>query len=162
MDIMDKIRWAKGCYQVNRDLLLMDIFISKHLTELKKAILASRNEMKRIGMLDKCRICSEEGGGSCCGSGIENRYSGTLLLLNLMLDLSLPEKRTDPGNCFFLGKDGCVLLARHVICVNYVCRDINATIGTEGLAKLREHEGTELELIFLLDEKIKEILAHAG
>ena len=159
-DITDKIRWAKNCYMVNKELFQSDNFISNHLIQLKKTVQISRFEMAEIGMLDECRSCAEKKGGSCCGSGIENRYSGTLILINLMLNCDIPENRIDPRDCFFLGKTGCTLLARHEICVNYVCKEINARVAPAEFTKLRENEGIELEIIFLLNEKIKKILRY--
>jgi hypothetical protein len=143
---------------VHKEYLLSDNAISNNLVELKEAVQISRHEMAGIGMLEECRDCAEKKGGSCCGSGIENKYSGTLLLINLLLDCDIPENRIDPQSCFFLGENGCTLIARHVICVNYVCKEINNRIAPAKFTKLRENEGNELRLIFQLNEKIKKIL----
>jgi len=105
--------------------------------------------------VDECRDCEEREGGSCCGAGLENRYDVSLLLTNLLLGVKLPKQGHEPSSCFFLGAQGCVLRARHVICVNYLCKKISDHIDAKRIAALRAKEGVELELLFHLQEEIK-------
>ena len=138
--------------------MLEDRGVGDLLKRLYAAIEKSRQAMVAAGIADECRQCERHEGGSCCGAGLENKYTGTLLLINLLLGIKIPSKRTDPSNCYFLGNEGCRLLARHVICVNYLCRKITDRIDPKGTALLREAEGRELDLLFRLNEHIKEIL----
>jgi hypothetical protein len=57
-----------------------------------------------------------------------------------------------------LSEKGCSLLARHVICVNFLCHKITSSISPEKIAALREKEGIELNLLFMLQERVKRIL----
>ena len=114
--------------------------------------------MADIGIFEECRHCEEEEDGSCCGRGLENRYSGILLLINLLLGIELPKNRYNPKSCLFLTNKGCSLLARHVICVNYICKKITQNIDAEKIKFLREKEGRELETLFLLNERIRALL----
>ncbi|MBA7644220.1 hypothetical protein ES703_51962 [subsurface metagenome] len=91
-----------------------------------------------------------------CSMGI--KYDGWLLLINLLLDVRLPKKRHDKESCFFLGEGGCLLKARHVICVNYLCKKITDQIDPHKLNALREKEGVELDILFLLNERLKIVL----
>ena len=150
-----KIAWAEKCYREVMDDLLGDQEIPLLLDKLKGAIHASHKEMAEAGVVDECRDCEEREGGSCCGAGLENRYDGFLLLVNLMLGVKLPRAGYDPSSCFFLGAQGCLLLARHVICVNYLCKKISDHIDAEKIAALQGKEGEELEILFQLQEKIK-------
>lgn len=156
--IEDKITWAKDCFKSNKKKLHGDKKTRELLTRLKNAITASRREMKNTGIVEKCRQCEEKDGGSCCGAGIENRYSGILLLINLLLEVNLPEYPYKKDSCYFLSAEGCSLMARQVICVNYICNKITNKLGPEKLASLREKEGQELDLLFLLNERIKMVL----
>ena len=97
-------------------------------------------------------------GGSCCGYGLENRYDGWLLLINLFMDVELPKTRRDPKSCFFLGEKGCLLEVRHVICINYICKKISRQIEPSKISVLREQEGLEINFVFLLHEQIKRVL----
>jgi hypothetical protein len=156
--IEEKIIWAKRCYQTQKDQFLEDEKTDNLLKKFKGAVAASHAAMTSTGIESECRRCEEKEGGSCCGSGLENRYSGVLLLINLLLDRELPDKRRDPPGCFFLEKTGCALLARHVICVNYLCKKITDRIASEKIADLRDREGIELEILFHLNERIIKIL----
>jgi hypothetical protein len=156
--IEQKISWAGSVLRSRKQDLLGDEKFTGSLLTLKQAVTRSRLEMARLGIGDLCRACEEREGGSCCGAGIENHYSASVLLLNLLLGVELPESRNDPSNCFFLSGSGCRLLARHVICVNYLCHRITSRISARKLATLREREGIELNLVFSLHEGIKKKL----
>ena len=157
-----KIAWAEKRYQEVRDTLLGDERIVQIIRDTIDAIDASHKEMAEAGVVKVCQHCEEREGGSCCGAGLENRYDGTLLLINLLLGVELPRQRYDPSSCFFLGEKGCLLQARQVICVNYLCKKITDRIDPHKIASLREKEGVELERLFHLQETIKKRLkAHS-
>ena len=156
--VKEKIAWAETCYEEKGGLFLRDERSATLLNRLKGAVRASRTAMAVAGVMDECRTCEEREGGSCCGAGLENKYDGTLLLTNLLLGIQLPKRRSDPPSCLFLGPDGCLLIARQVICVNYLCRKIEDRINPSKIAVLREKEGVELECLFHLIEHIREKL----
>jgi len=131
------------------------------LDRLDRAIEASHREMETLGIPAVCRACEEVGGGSCCGAGMERIYEPELLFVNRLLGVELPARRRDPGSCFFLGSEGCVLKARHVMCVNYVCDRITAQVPAEGMNRLRAKEGIELETLFFLEERIRTVVSDA-
>lgn len=158
--IEEKIAWAENCYEKYGRRLFEDRTITDLLARLQRDIQGSRKEMTAAGIVDLCRECELNEGGSCCGAGLENKYDGWLLLINLLLNVRLPEKRHDPKSCFFLGNTGCMLQARHVICVNYVCKKITDRIDPEAIKALREKEGEELNALFLLHERIKGVSRH--
>ncbi|MBW1666516.1 MAG: hypothetical protein JRJ66_00440 [Deltaproteobacteria bacterium] len=156
--IEKKISWAKRVFHRLRNQILTDERITRLLERLKTAIAESRTERSRTGIVALCTACEQREGGSCCGAGMERRYSATLLLINLFLGVKLPEERMNPSSCFFLGNEGCRLMARHVICVNYLCKKITDKVSIPQLAALREKEGVELEVLFLLNERLRDIL----
>ena len=158
--IAKRIRWAEECFQARRDQLLKDSMLADLLERLAKAAKASRRTTKEIGLERECRLCEEKEGGSCCGAGLEDHYSGSLLLINLLLAVRLPKARYDPRSCLFLTATGCSLLARHVICVNYLCKKITDRIRPEKIAGLRDKEGIELEILFHLNERVKALYYH--
>ena len=157
--IGSKIAWAEACYRELGSSLLKDSGIAALLSRLEEAISASRKEMAATGIVEICRECEEIEGGSCCGAGLENRYNARLLLINLLLGVRLPAEGRNTESCFFLGESGCLLQARHVICVNYVCRRITDRIDPAEMAPLRRKEGDELEVLFLLHERIGKVLS---
>ncbi len=156
--IKQKIVWAQDCFRDVGDLLLGDASVKGLLGQLQEAVGQSHDEMAASGIVDICGDCDRHEGGSCCGKGLEDHYSGVLIIINLLLGVQLPKTRHDPSSCFFLDQDGCRLLARHVICVNYVCHRITRRVNPQVLAGLREKEGRELECLFRLNERILTIL----
>jgi hypothetical protein len=156
--VEDKISWAEYIYKQWKDRVLSDSKVAELLAELKRAALRSHEEMVQTGIVDLCKDCEEEEGGSCCGAGLEKHFSGTLLLINLLLGVNIPTRKMDPASCFFLSTNGCELLARHVICVNYLCAKIAASVPASEITSLRELEGVELDLLFVLHQRLKRIL----
>ena len=156
--VKEKIAWAERLYAERGGRLRMDPVVADLLERFRNAAEASHREMGRSGIAEACMRCARYEGGSCCGKGLEDRYSGLLLLVNLLLDRPLPRERLDPRGCFFLGEDGCLLLARHVICVNYLCTRITQPMEPARIRPLRDREGEELDLLFLLTEKVKALL----
>jgi len=153
-----KTAWAEACLEREKSRLLGDQSLPQLLTALKNAAHRSRELMVRTGIVECCRGCEEKEGGSCCGAGLEKHYSGMLLLINLLLGVPLPRQREDPSSCFFLSSTGCRLLARHVLCINYVCNKITSRITPDQLAALREAEGEEILVLFQVNEKLKKTI----
>jgi len=156
--IEEKIAWAQSCYQEFGDDLLKENRLVDLMGDLKTAVVASRREMALTGIVEVCRRCELEEGGSCCGAGLENRYDGWLLLINLLLGVKLPKTRQQTNSCFLLGKSGCLLMARHVICINYLCKKITDLIDPQTITELREKESEEVNTLFTLHENIKTVL----
>ncbi len=152
--ISEKISIARRLYGNWGDELKRDPEISARIEELLVLIKASSELSLRSGVSGECKVCEEEDGGSCCGAGIENRYSPELLLINLLLGATLPESAEFPRSCHFLGECGCVLRAREILCINYMCLKLQKTIPREMLFELQEANGVEMDLIFLLHERI--------
>lgn len=156
--IEEKITWADNCCKAFGSLFLKDSKVITLLNEIKIAIQNSHLEMVKTGIVALCMECEQDEGGSCCGAGIENRYGGRLLLINRILGVDLPKTRSDSKSCFFLGTQGCCLQARHVICINYMCKKISGRIEPGKINALREIEGKELHFLFLLHERLKKIM----
>ncbi len=156
--IAEKIAWACNCYRETKETLFADEAVNELLKRLKGAVGASRREMTVAGVAAACRHCEEQGGGSCCGAGIEDHYSSLLLLINLLMGVRLPERRPDPASCWFLGASGCSLRARHTLCVNYLCAQARQGKEPQRIAALRAREGIELECLFHLQEHLFTLL----
>jgi hypothetical protein len=156
--IETKIAWARDCWLSLKGTLLEDVAVARLSGEVKEAIRESHAAMAHLGIAKECKDCEQARGGSCCGLGLENYYSGTLLLINLLLGVDVPTERVDKRSCFFLGNDGCRLSARHVICINYLCEEVSSRVSRSKIAVLRELEGVEVNLVFHLNERILKVL----
>jgi len=155
--IEDRIKRAKELYLEHKNLFMNDPLIQGYLIKVMDTSISCSIAMDDAGIINTCRICDTEEGGSCCAKGIDERYDETLLLINLLLGIDLPDCRPGKKDCFFLGKDGCSLKARHVLCVNYLCRRAEEEADPEKLMLLRDVEGVLLETIFHLHDRIKRL-----
>lgn len=155
MAVRERIRAARGLFEQWGPVWRADGRIQGLAETLRSAIRASRQAMEAAGIFDLCRQCEEEEGGSCCGAGIEDRYDSVLLAVNLLLGAPLPDEPVVPGGCFFLGEHGCRLLARHVLCVNYLCLKIQERLPLRDVIRVQEVVGREMEALFLLEEELK-------
>lgn len=156
--IDDKITWAEETYATAGDRLIEEKEIGSELESLVVFTKEIAELMQETGLVDLCRHCEEDEGGSCCGRGIENRYDAVLLLINVMLGVALQKARMNKSSCRFLSSTGCTLLARTVICISYVCDTITLNIPTERLSGLREKEGELLKTLYRLDILIRKKL----
>lgn len=160
--IGSQIAWAESCYRDFGEIFRGDLKIEQLITGLEQSIRASHHAMEEAGVRDICGTCEKEEGGSCCGKGMEVKYDGPLLLINLLLGHHIPKTRQNPRSCLFLGTEGCLLPARHVICINYLCKKITDRIRPESLSLLREKEGKEIEYLFLVKERVLNVLRIHG
>jgi hypothetical protein len=160
--IADKIAWARAADGAHGARLRRDRRIAALLDRLGTAIAASHHALVESGIVELCGGCERDEGGSCCGAGIEDRYDAVTLLIELLLGADLPAARRDPRSCLFLGPCGCVLPAKDVICVNFVCQKITAAIPPPVLRAVREHEGVQLETLFALHELVASALREVG
>jgi len=156
-----KIAWAEELFRVRGEQLRADPIVADLAARLLPAAAASRRAMVAAGIVDICATCERDEGGSCCGAGLENRYDGVTLLINLLLGVELPAARSVPESCYFLGPAGCLLAARDVICVNFVCQKITDQVRLDRLAPMRELEGVELETLFALHTRLTAALGEA-
>lgn len=156
--IRGKISEAQDLFEHWGEALRRDLLVGTLLDSLDKKIAASWEAMEASGVSLACKQCMEEDGCTCCGAGIENRYTSRLLLINLLLGKSLPEKRFWENSCFFLTENGCSLKARLVLCVNYLCLKIQRWGAPEELARLQNITGEEMDESFILEEAVKRFL----
>ncbi len=155
MRIGEKIAIARELHARRADSLLREPAVATGLRDLAARTEASRLASIEAGVSEVCRRCDEEEGGSCCGAGLEDRYTPEMLLLNLMMGTSLPDSGRSANSCHFLGDRGCVLVARDIICINYLCARLCSGISEERLIRLRETTGFEMEAVFVLHDRIR-------
>ena len=153
--IEEKIEQAHKLFGTCGSSLVEDPSIRAPLQRLRDCIDNTNQTMLTLGVVAECKNCEEKEGGSCCGSGIENKYDVELLLINLLLGGSLRNHEPVGNSCFFLGKKGCKLTARHVLCVNYLCHKLQKKLTREELIALQTCAGEELDTLFILHEAIK-------
>ena len=156
--IEDKIRMARHIYDSWSDQLKREPHIQQLIEKLERCLENSRAAMLELGIVETCKHCDEEEGGSCCGAGLENKSDTFLLLMNLLLGVSLPGGHHRPDSCYLLSDKGCVLRVRLVLCVDFLCPKILATMSRGDLMRLQQVSGDELTTGFLLYDAVKRFL----
>lgn len=161
LSIQDKVELAQNLYTLWGDALPKLTHISILLADLKRCIRVSREAMLDFGIIEICKHCDEEEGGSCCGAGMENKFDTFLLLVNLLLGVSLPEHHLRTDSCYLLTEKGCILKARLVLCIDFLCDKIVNTLSLEEHLGLQRISGEELVAAFRLYDGIKKFLREA-
>jgi len=156
--IQARYAWALEQHRLYGARLRQDDTVDRLLAELRARVAASRGSMIAAGLVEDCRICEEQEGGSCCGRGMETHYDGVLLLVNLMLGAVVETEWRDAESCLFLGPEGCRLPARDHICVNYLCVKVGERLSAPAVAEMRSCQGRELETLFRLTDHITTLL----
>ena len=162
LSIQEKIEQAHNLFETCGDSLRQDPSLRTLLNKLQECIENTKNMMLKLGVVSECKLCEEQEGGSCCGTGIENKYDVELLLVNLLLEASLRDRQSSQNSCYFLGEEGCKLTARHVLCVNYICEKLQKKLTREELIELQTCAGEELDTLFVLHEAIKKTIRTLG
>jgi len=156
--IRERIDTAQRLYDMCGKSLAEDPVLNSLRERLETKLAATKQLMQDFGVIEACRFCEEEDGGSCCGTGIENKYEPVILLTNLLLGGALPRNHRFADSCYFLGDAGCVLKVRHVLCVNYLCTKIRTMLMPEELKILQNVVGEEIDTAFLLHEQIRKLI----
>ena len=156
--IEEKIQRAHDIFATYGNSLRHDACIQDLLEKLQQRIMSSREVMIESGISEACKHCDEEQGGSCCGAGLENKFDVLLLLINILLGVPLPVEHNRPESCYLLTERGCVLKARLVLCVDYLCPKIMERLRHDELVRLQEISGDELTTVFTLYDAIKRFM----
>ena len=152
--IRKNIESARNLYQTFKCQISTDPDIACALERLKKLIQSTQETFSSTGISAVCKKCGESG-RHCCRAGTENKCDDILLLINLLLNNPLYYRPMEQAACGFLGEKGCTLVARPVICLNYLCQAIQDKIDHTRLIAVQQAIGSELDLQFILCEKIK-------
>lgn len=138
------------------DELMKDQRINGLISRLEMNLENSRQSMHELGIFRACALCDASAPeGSCCSRGLERKYSPILLLMNLLLGVEMPASRLRADSCYFLGATGCGLRVRHMLCIDYLCPDLEEALGRKLLIKIQTVSGEEIESAFLLQEAVK-------
>ncbi len=153
--LLYKITKAYELHEKFGNLLLQDKDFKNLLIKLDEKIENTRKKMIEIGVVRECADCAINGEGTCCGERTAHKCDTIILLVNLILGINLPTYNENPDLCFFLSEDGCILRARPVICVNYICNRLRYNIPHEQLVILQNIGGEEITTLFMIEEFVK-------
>lgn len=160
--IIQTIYSAKNLYERNRDIFFSDLHLVNLLSSLENKINTSRDEMFKSGIVNECKSCALQRKETCCTYRTGFKCDTILLLINLLMQVSLPEIPFYNNLCHFLTEKGCCLKARPVLCVNYTCHHLRENISFDKLIRVQEITGHEMDLLFTVENYIKQVLRKRG
>jgi hypothetical protein len=153
--IEKEIARAKELHEEYGEAMIHDGGLFDLVEKYRKAILNTQELMLDVGITEACKVCARKGDGSCCYQGVEVWYDHLLLFVNLLLGVDISGLREVQGGCFFVGSNGCTLLARHSFCVNYLCPSLKDRLKGSQTEQLNSGAGAELYLGWELERSIQ-------
>lgn len=162
MTVAHELARARQIFSAYGDLLRKDGEVEILLRRYEGAIRNTQLRMEQEGIGRCCVACAQRHPGGCCFAGVEEWYDAVLLLINLLLGAKVPSSRAIDESCFFVGPQGCRLVARHAFCVNYFCPETKERlIGSRGI-ELLEAIGKELNCGWQVEGAIGQRLRRVG
>ncbi|MBW1952404.1 MAG: hypothetical protein JRI66_04870 [Deltaproteobacteria bacterium] len=160
--ILNEISRAKLLWDRFGEAILQERQIGLSLKRYQEAINHTAKLNRRLGISTACAVCAREGSGSCCFPGVENQYDRLLLLLNLLLGVQLPDSQEIFGKCFFLGPQGCKLMARHYYCQRFLCPELQERLGSVRCCRILEAVEAELAVGWEVEQLVRQWLRIGG
>ena len=156
--VMREIREAKELFSEKGRELLSDKDLENLLKEYRDAISKTAGHMLNVGISRACASCAAGKDESCCFEGAEEWYGRVLLLVNHLLGINPPSSPEKKGHCLFVGREGCRLKARYSYCINYLCPEVNASLGPETVTRFLSTAGIELALGWEVERRVIKLL----
>ncbi|OPX18969.1 MAG: hypothetical protein BZ151_11800 [Desulfobacca sp. 4484_104] len=153
--IRAEIRRALSLYHRCGPALAADPQVRPRLDQYQEAICQTMALNRQLGISDACARCATTGFGSCCFLGIEHQYDYLFLLINLIFGVELPEEREIPNKCWFVGPQGCKLIARHYYCQRFLCPELKEQLGAAQCRQIREAVEAELYVGWELEQLVR-------
>ncbi|MCK8602099.1 hypothetical protein [Desulfoferrobacter suflitae] len=154
--IEQKLELAEQLFRSQKKELAHDQRISRLVAQLQHALHLSWQCMTALGIGKSCAACdSTAPRGSCCSRGLENKYDVSLLIANLLFGVNLPRTHVRRESCYFLSPRGCTLTVRNMLCVDYLCPELEAKLGSRAVAAIQTVTAEEVTTTFLLCDQIK-------
>ncbi len=155
IQVLARIEKARSLYNKFSARILVlpgfDALLKGYREEIEK----SRTVMSDLGLPAICTNCAVSiPGGGCCGPAVATWYDPVTLFLNILFHVEFPMEPYYPDSCLFLGRDGCLLLARYHFCVNYLCSRITDRLSPGELLRLTSQSGRELYAAWRLEGMI--------
>jgi hypothetical protein len=149
------IRKARALHEAYGGRLMADEHVRALVQGYGAAIEQTAAAMQGEGIGAACSVCAQQNPSGCCFSGLESGFNEIMLLLNLLLGCPLPEARALRDTCFFVGEQGCQLLARYYFCLHYFCPALEASLGEARIGALQQRVGRELQAGWVAEDAVR-------
>lgn len=143
-DVSHYISQAKEVYATLGQEILALSSLAGLLAKFREQVEATNQLFGKLDVAADCADCCEREKGPCCFDGAQRWYDLRLLLINLLLEVELPDSPELVDDCWFNSPTGCKLLVKDSICLNFFCPDIQARLSEADVLSLRQQVGREL------------------
>lgn len=159
MPPVETVAAAKRLHERMGKALLEEPALRLALGKYRVAIRRTGDSMQTCGVVAACAACAVHGPGSCCFQDIQHCYDPVHILINLLLGCEVPDRAEKLEECFFLGKAGCLLAARHAFCLNYLCPSLQESLDPDVRMRLLSTVGEELDRGWKLELIIRRFIS---
>ncbi len=149
-----KRQFALDLYQKHGTTLLGSAVINEKLANLEKLTGLLHVQMTNMTMFSLCIDCGQSQSGGCCSYYMANETDAVLLLINMLLGIKVAPQREDLYECCYLGRQGCILKAKPLFCLNYNCQKILTGNDSAALKKLESASSAVLREQTVLEDII--------
>lgn len=143
-DVSRDIAQAKRVFADLGGQILARPELADLLAKFRRQIEDTNRLFGEMDVAADCAACCDREKGPCCFDGAQGWYDLRLLLINLLLGVEVPDRPELVDDCWFNSPNGCKLLAKDSICLNFFCPDIQARLSDAELLALRQQVGREL------------------
>lgn len=157
-EVSEALDLASEFWNASADAARVDADVLAATQEVVAAEERLRKTMRAARMDRICSACGEETGGGCCGASVARQADPLLLFANRLLGSPACPQNDDFTTCCFLGKNGCVLRVKPLLCVHYDCAVMLASVAPKRLAAVDEARNALLEAWIALEVRLRQLL----
>lgn len=120
-DVGRKLTIADRLFRLYGAELQQDAGVRTGMTQFHLLYRELTQQMLAMGMDRTCSLCGEKNGGGCCSLVFAAETDVTQLLINMLAGVEVRVQQENEAECCYLGKTGCIFLAKPMFCLNYNC-----------------------------------------
>jgi hypothetical protein len=136
--------------------------IQKGLEGLRQQAFVLEQHMQAMELGRLCSLCASQPGGGCCSAYMADNTDSILMLINLLLGIKVQIRNSHEESCCFLGEQGCLFLVKPIFCLNYNCKAILDSAGSDALGSLYRLAGAVLSKQTRLETLLLDALKAEG
>ncbi len=120
-DVGRKLTIAGRLFQLYGADLLQDAKVLADMTEFRLLHKELMQQMLAMGMDRSCSECAKKNGGGCCSLSFAAETDVVQLLINMLVGVEVGIHQGNEAECCYLGRTGCIFMAKPIFCLNYNC-----------------------------------------
>jgi len=120
-DVGRKLTIADRLFRLYGGELQQDAGVRAGMTRFHPLYRELTQQMLAMGLDRTCSACGEKNGGGCCSLAFAAETDVVQLLINMLAGVEVRIRQENGAECCYLGKTGCIFMAKPMFCLNYNC-----------------------------------------